>query len=138
MCCALHCVLRCAMLNYVVWWFSLYCIITLQLSNPITTALTIMEDTIPISSLFKSVAVAAPTTLPHPLPRPRHSGRREWAIENSFVSAEEELAREVPNVDTRLLRDFRCDQSWVLEAGDVLYLPPRVPHRGKYAQTYCV
>ena len=57
-------------------------------------------------------------------------GKREWAIENSFVTAEEELAREVPNVDTRLLTGFVADQVWQLNAGDVLYLPPRVPHRG--------
>ena len=57
-------------------------------------------------------------------------GKREWAIENAFVSAEEELAREVPNVDTRLLKGFIPDQVWELQAGDVLYLPPRIPHRG--------
>jgi len=57
-------------------------------------------------------------------------GTREWSIENSFLSSEEEQRREVPNIDTRLLRDFRADQSWTLQPGDVLYLPPRVPHRG--------
>jgi len=57
-------------------------------------------------------------------------GTREWSIENSFLSLAQEKSREVPNVDTRLLRDFRADQSWVLQPGDVLYLPPRVPHRG--------
>jgi ribosomal protein L16 Arg81 hydroxylase len=57
-------------------------------------------------------------------------GTREWSIENSFLSSEEERQREVPNIDTRLLRDFRADQSWTLQPGDVLYLPPRVPHRG--------
>ena len=57
-------------------------------------------------------------------------GRRRWSIENSFVSAAEELRREVPNCDTRLITDFRVDQSWELEQGDVLYLPPRVPHQG--------
>lgn len=65
-------------------------------------------------------------------------GRREWAIENSFVSGEEEAIREVPNVDTRLLRDFKADQKWVLETGDMLYLPPRIPHRGVSLGDDCV
>lgn len=57
-------------------------------------------------------------------------GRREWSIENSFLTREEEEAREVPNIETRLLRDFQADQTWTLRPGDVLYLPPRIPHRG--------
>ena len=65
-------------------------------------------------------------------------GRREWAIENNFVSAEEEAIREIPNVDTRLLRDFKQDQKWVLESGDMLYLPPRIPHRGISLGDDCV
>jgi len=65
-------------------------------------------------------------------------GRREWTIENSFVSAEEEAIREIPNVDTRLLKDFKADQKWILEAGDMLYLPPRVPHRGISLGSDCV
>ena len=57
-------------------------------------------------------------------------GTREWSIENTFLTQDEERRREVPNIDTRLLRDFCNDQSFVLQPGDVLYLPPRVPHRG--------
>jgi len=57
-------------------------------------------------------------------------GTREWSIENTFLTQDEERRREVPNIDTRLLRDFCSDQSFVLQPGDVLYLPPRVPHRG--------
>ena len=36
----------------------------------------------------------------------------------------------MPNCDTRLITDFSTDQSWELDPGDVLYLPPRVPHQG--------
>jgi len=57
-------------------------------------------------------------------------GTREWSIENTFLTLEKEQQREVPNIDTRLLRDFCSDQSWILHPGDVLYLPPRIPHRG--------
>jgi len=57
-------------------------------------------------------------------------GTREWSIENTFLTLEKEQQRQVPNIDTRLLRDFCADQSWILHPGDVLYLPPRIPHRG--------
>mmetsp|Transcript_10108 Transcript_10108/g.13229 ORF Transcript_10108/g.13229 Transcript_10108/m.13229 type:complete len:504 (+) Transcript_10108:47-1558(+) len=58
------------------------------------------------------------------------SGKREWSIENRFVSGEEELERNIPDLDVRVLKDFSPDQSWTLEPGDMLYLPPRVPHHG--------
>ena len=64
------------------------------------------------------------------------SGEKEWAIENSFVSHAEELRREVPNVQTRLLSNFKADQKWTLRPGDMLYLPPRVPHRGAFFNDY--
>ena len=59
------------------------------------------------------------------------NGEKEWAIENKFVSHDEELMRELPNSETRLLADFTAGQTWKLKPGDMLYLPPRVPHRGK-------
>lgn len=61
---------------------------------------------------------------------PGCSGLREWAIENNFLTEREEKIREVPNIQTRLLRDFRADQRWEMRPGDMLYLPPRIPHRG--------
>ena len=60
-------------------------------------------------------------------------GTREWSIERAFLSLEQEQAREVKNSQTRLLRDFGTGgavQTWTLQPGDVLYLPPRIPHRG--------
>jgi 50S ribosomal protein L16 3-hydroxylase len=57
-------------------------------------------------------------------------GKRIWSIENRYISHAEELRREVPNCDTRLISDFRADQEWELNEGDVLYLPPRIPHQG--------
>jgi len=54
------------------------------------------------------------------------SGRREWMIEQQ--------ARQRPKIieglDLAILRDFHPDQQWVLEPGDLLYLPPRIPHHG--------
>lgn len=66
------------------------------------------------------------------------SGKKEWAIENNFVSHDDEKRREVPNVQTRLLSNFKADQKWTLRAGDMLYLPPRVPHQGVCLTDDCV
>jgi len=53
------------------------------------------------------------------------SGRREWQIgkktDNKALRTDCDLA---------VLQDFQQDQSWVLEPGDMLYLPPGVPHHG--------
>jgi 50S ribosomal protein L16 3-hydroxylase len=54
------------------------------------------------------------------------SGRRRWSIETTPVEREEL----VPDVDLRLLARFEPDASWVLEPGDVLYLPPGIAHDG--------
>lgn len=51
-------------------------------------------------------------------------GRRRWRI-----SAQKDLDL-VPGAPLKLLRDFRPAQEWVLEAGDMLYLPPQVAHEG--------
>lgn len=53
-------------------------------------------------------------------------GRRRWQIETTPVE-EEKL---VSGLDVRLLEDFAPDEEWVLEPGDLLYLPPRIPHYG--------
>ena len=64
-------------------------------------------------------------------------GQREWSIENAFLTQEEELKREVKGAQTRLLEDFRADQKWLLAPGDMLYLPPRVPHMGVSCSSDC-
>ena len=57
------------------------------------------------------------------------SGRRRWSIGNTPVEpVEEEIL--VPDVDIRMLANFRPDTSWELEPGDLLYLPPRLAHEG--------
>ena len=53
-------------------------------------------------------------------------GRRRWQINHTPV-AEEHL---VPDLDVRMLADFEPDAEWVLEPGDLLYLPPRIAHNG--------
>lgn len=53
-------------------------------------------------------------------------GTREWLIEDRPVLTDDF----VPNLPIRLLRKFKPTHRWVLEPGDILYLPPRVPHHG--------
>lgn len=65
-------------------------------------------------------------------------GMREWSIENSFISPSAETLRLVSGSDTKILKDFTPDQHWNLQPGDMLYLPPRVPHRGISLNDKCL
>ena len=65
-------------------------------------------------------------------------GTREWSIENSYVSPNEEADRLMVNSDTKILKDFTAHQQWILQPGDMLYLPPRIPHRGISLDDECV
>src|SRR3954469_3169102 len=58
-------------------------------------------------------------------------GRRGWRI-----SRQRDLDF-VPGLPLKILADFRAEQEWVLEAGDMLYLPPGVAHEG-VAETDCL
>ena len=58
-------------------------------------------------------------------------GHRRWMIDSSVA-----MGRKAPDlafrddVDIKLLRRFRPTHDWVLAPGDMLYLPPLVPHHG--------
>ena len=52
-------------------------------------------------------------------------GTREWMIEYPPKNTDF-----VPDLDIRLLAQFEPTDTWVLEPGDMLYLPPGVPHHG--------
>ena len=58
-------------------------------------------------------------------------GHRRWLIDASIA-----LERKAPDlafrddVDIKLLRTFKPTHDWVLAPGDMLYLPPLVPHHG--------
>lgn len=54
------------------------------------------------------------------------AGKREWLIEDRPVMQDDF----VPNLPIRLLEKFKPTHRWVLEPGDILYLPPRFPHHG--------
>lgn len=53
-------------------------------------------------------------------------GQRRWQIESKARSA----SNYRPDLDLRILEQFDPDQEWVLNPGDVLYLPPHIPHHG--------
>jgi 50S ribosomal protein L16 3-hydroxylase len=61
-------------------------------------------------------------------------GRRRWMIE---TQARDDENAYIDGLDLRILKDFTPDQSWDLEPGDLLYLPPGVPHHG-IALTECM
>lgn len=52
------------------------------------------------------------------------AGKRRWRI-----SQQTDL-RLIPGAPLRILSHFECEQEWVLEPGDMLYLPPNVAHWG--------
>ena len=50
-------------------------------------------------------------------------GRRRWEVDRRSI------ADYKPGLDLRILKRFRVEDSWVLEPGDMLYVPPGVGHR---------
>jgi 50S ribosomal protein L16 3-hydroxylase len=58
-------------------------------------------------------------------------GRRRWEI-----SGQDDLEL-IDDCPLRILKRFRVDQSWELEPGDLLYLPPKYAHNG-VALTDCM
>jgi len=54
------------------------------------------------------------------------AGKREWMIEDKPVMQDDFI----PDLPVRLLRKFKPTHRWILEPGDILYLPPRFPHHG--------
>ena len=53
-------------------------------------------------------------------------GRRRWRI-GGRCGADSAL---LPNDDLRLLANFEAEEEWILEPGDILYVPPGVAHEG--------
>ncbi len=54
------------------------------------------------------------------------SGKRLWRIDTD-PEADRSL---VPDLDMKILQHFEAGQEWLLEPGDVLYLPPGIAHWG--------
>lgn len=53
-------------------------------------------------------------------------GKRHWQISHQ-ACAEDNF---IPDIDLRIMREFVAEAEWTLEPGDMLYLPPDVPHYG--------
>lgn len=61
-------------------------------------------------------------------------GNRHWQIGQAKPVRETDL---VADIEMRILREFEAEDAWLLEPGDMLYLPPGVPHHG-VAQGECM
>ena len=62
-------------------------------------------------------------------------GVREWQIGKYVCSLEQEREETVPGIDVRIFSQWNSEddtmvQIFQLEPGDMLYLPPRIPHCG--------
>jgi 50S ribosomal protein L16 3-hydroxylase len=53
-------------------------------------------------------------------------GKRRWQV-GALCDADTEL---LPHDDLRLLAKFEATEDWILEPGDILYVPPRIAHNG--------
>ena len=53
-------------------------------------------------------------------------GRRRWQVGAPCDAATALL----PDEDLRLLAHFEATEEWILEPGDILYVPPGIPHNG--------
>jgi 50S ribosomal protein L16 3-hydroxylase len=53
-------------------------------------------------------------------------GRRRWQVGAPC----DDTAELLPNDNLRLLANFEPAEEWILEPGDVLYVPPGIPHNG--------
>jgi len=65
-------------------------------------------------------------------------GTRKWSIQNALMDRETEARSLIPHNPLRVLASFRETHAWTLEPGDLLYLPPRVPHDGVSLDQDCM
>ena len=54
------------------------------------------------------------------------SGRRQWEVGGTY----DESSPRRPETPVKILADWQPEHCWVLEPGDLLYVPPRVGHSG--------
>jgi len=53
-------------------------------------------------------------------------GKRRWKV----ITRDDYNKELIPDLPIALLKEFDEDEDWLLEAGDMLYLPPNMPHYG--------
>ena len=54
------------------------------------------------------------------------SGRRKWMINEQPIDKDNFEA----DLPLKIIKDFKAESEWILEAGDMLYLPPNIAHYG--------
>lgn len=54
------------------------------------------------------------------------SGSRRWQISTQTIDED----NYIPDIALRLLKDFSPEQEWIINPGDMIYLPPGVAHHG--------
>lgn len=54
------------------------------------------------------------------------TGRRKWMINEESIEEDNFES----NLPLKLIKNFKTESEWILEAGDMLYLPPNVAHYG--------
>lgn len=57
-------------------------------------------------------------------------GQRRWQIGGTGERLCNESSPCLPDASLRILKEFEVEQEWLLEPGDMLYLPPQVAHHG--------
>ena len=62
------------------------------------------------------------------------SGRRRWLL-TSLDCVESNYQ---PGLELRLMKDFKVEQEYILEEGDMLYLPPHIGHHGISQSKECI
>lgn len=62
------------------------------------------------------------------------SGTRRWTIDTDKNYAKETL----DNCSLSILQNFNAKEEWLLEPGDMLYLPPNMPHYGIAQDNACM
>jgi 50S ribosomal protein L16 3-hydroxylase len=65
-------------------------------------------------------------------------GQRTWQIDDRAQAKTPEFQKFLPKAKLKLLEKFEPNRSWVLNPGDMLYLPPGVPHHGTSLDDDCM
>lgn len=66
------------------------------------------------------------------------SGQRQWRVGTEKLSTADEYTALVPDIPVRILQNEFDFVEYVLEPGDMLYLPPRVIHCGTAVSNQCI
>ncbi len=61
-------------------------------------------------------------------------GRRQWEVGGFF----DESSPRRPDTPVKILSDWEPEERWILEPGDMLYVPPRVGHSGMAVGDGCI